>query len=503
MSRVEIATSPWGVVQDRAGNVRSGLSFTVTTLAAAPATRYAAATGPTTDTSTVTNANGEIPGFIDEGSYIVSVGGVTKQVEAVAGGDVANAARLDQANTFVPPAAGHSLNLSMGSYMGAPSGGNYEGGAINISHSTPATGGSAAIYRPIYVNETYLGTDAATPQTNTYHGIESNVNFGEVGSPAHGTVHGSSTQVSIASSDHINNEHAVYFGFLRNYSPATPGRTWFADWGLHGSPGVQPGLLNGPNMHINNHYNGSPSGGPSAGFWISTMQNAGAGLAAPWDTANTYPVDVGLGIVGTATHGTGEGFTKAIQIGGAGTGWSVPSSKIGTGVHITDFVDYGINVAARFAGATGPSIRTAAGTGPVVINGDPIPAAVAVFQVTSATDLDSLVRFKGSTASTALSVALGNTTGEGKWFVAGSAGSFMVDTVAGDTGIMVSTGKTFHVGQTSSTPMLKVNAAGLGFYGAGPMTRPTITGSRAGNAALASLLTALNARGLVLDSSTA
>ena len=42
----------------------------------------------------------------------------------------------------------------------------------------------------------------------------------------------------------------------------------------------------------------------------------------------------------------------------------------------------------------------------------------------------------------------------------------------------------------------------LGFCGAAPVTKPTISGSRGGNAALASLLTALASMGLITDSST-
>lgn len=43
----------------------------------------------------------------------------------------------------------------------------------------------------------------------------------------------------------------------------------------------------------------------------------------------------------------------------------------------------------------------------------------------------------------------------------------------------------------------------VGFYGATPVTRPAVTGSRGGNAALASLLTALANLGLITDGSTA
>lgn len=43
----------------------------------------------------------------------------------------------------------------------------------------------------------------------------------------------------------------------------------------------------------------------------------------------------------------------------------------------------------------------------------------------------------------------------------------------------------------------------LGFWNATPVVQPTVTGSRAGNAALASLLTALASEGLIVDSSSA
>ena len=55
----------------------------------------------------------------------------------------------------------------------------------------------------------------------------------------------------------------------------------------------------------------------------------------------------------------------------------------------------------------------------------------------------------------------------------------------------------------ASTIRLWLNATGVGFNGVGPIARPAITGSRAGNAALASLLTQLSAYGLITDSTTA
>lgn len=50
---------------------------------------------------------------------------------------------------------------------------------------------------------------------------------------------------------------------------------------------------------------------------------------------------------------------------------------------------------------------------------------------------------------------------------------------------------------------LQHTGATLGFFSQAPTTKPTVTGSRGGNAALASLLTALAALGLITDSTTA
>lgn len=55
----------------------------------------------------------------------------------------------------------------------------------------------------------------------------------------------------------------------------------------------------------------------------------------------------------------------------------------------------------------------------------------------------------------------------------------------------------------NGTNRVQVNATGLGFFNSTPAAKPTVTGSRGGNAALASLLTALATLGLITDSSTA
>lgn len=58
-------------------------------------------------------------------------------------------------------------------------------------------------------------------------------------------------------------------------------------------------------------------------------------------------------------------------------------------------------------------------------------------------------------------------------------------------------------GESTSVDAIKFSTSGVGFNGTDPIAKPAISGSRGGNAALASLITALATYGLVTDSSTA
>jgi hypothetical protein len=57
--------------------------------------------------------------------------------------------------------------------------------------------------------------------------------------------------------------------------------------------------------------------------------------------------------------------------------------------------------------------------------------------------------------------------------------------------------------RTNNLSRIKIGASGeIGFFGVTPTAKPTVSGSRGGNAALASLLTALANLGLITDSTT-
>lgn len=83
------------------------------------------------------------------------------------------------------------------------------------------------------------------------------------------------------------------------------------------------------------------------------------------------------------------------------------------------------------------------------------------------------------------------------------------DTVQVGAGGTADSAKFYVNGKISTSGEMEINGAlnhdgtTIGFYGTAPVTKPTVTGSRGGNAALASLLTALAGQGLLTDSSTA
>lgn len=86
MSRVEIASQPWGVLQDRFGNALQTV-VSIKNLDGSAATHYSAVTGGTSSTSDLTSdSNGTLGRFIEDGQYTIDVPaiGVTgRRIEAV------------------------------------------------------------------------------------------------------------------------------------------------------------------------------------------------------------------------------------------------------------------------------------------------------------------------------------------------------------------------------------------------------------------------------------
>jgi hypothetical protein len=104
--------------------------------------------------------------------------------------------------------------------------------------------------------------------------------------------------------------------------------------------------------------------------------------------------------------------------------------------------------------------------------------------------LDLVDVFKGSYKQTQLST-INNRMGQSSAISGGGADDFEIYQPSGEIRLNV-----------GGTNPLRLSGGTLGFYGTSPGVKPTITGSRGGNAALASLLTSLAGLGLITDSTT-
>jgi hypothetical protein len=150
------------------------------------------------------------------------------------------------------------------------------------------------------------------------------------------------------------------------------------------------------------------------------------------------------------------------------------------------------------------------------IDGTPIGAAAAstgVFTslavtVTTATSANlSLSTVAGQSANLLL-----NTAGVARWSVAkndtaesgANAGSDFVFARFDDAGAYIDSPLLINraTGALTIANALDHDGSTVGFYGTTPQTKPTVTGSRGGNAALASLCTQLAALGLITDSTS-
>lgn len=119
----------------------------------------------------------------------------------------------------------------------------------------------------------------------------------------------------------------------------------------------------------------------------------------------------------------------------------------------------------------------------------------------AATTTAQPVTYKGQDATGTTAVTAGKTIVRGGNATGGSG-----TRNGGDLELTAGSGATAN-GEVSlkgggGTKQIRINTTGIGFYTAAPAAKPTITGSRGANAALADLLTQLATLGLLTDSST-
>jgi hypothetical protein len=92
----------------------------------------------------------------------------------------------------------------------------------------------------------------------------------------------------------------------------------------------------------------------------------------------------------------------------------------------------------------------------------------------------------------------------GEIFYVNPDGTVVVGATTGaDSAKLYVSGKASTLGEMEINGDLNHDGSNVGFFGVAPASRPTVTGSRGGNAALTSFLSGISTLGLIVDSTTA
>ena len=241
-------------------------------------------------------------------------------------------------------------------------------------------------YLPALLHCEYRRTSAdpalADGYTGGCHGIRSSLTYGSAanGVVGKGTTHNYTAQTVVERCNDNHSEQACFVGFNRYDQNASTnpsgnaGRAWMTDFNVHSAMGTQQGALQGIVMFMNNYHSASPLDGDSGNIWIATQAGNGGGILRPQNpvpfvhhvATPTYPVDVGLGIVGTST--AGPGYKTGIRIGGNRGPWNITTSRVGKGLVVQDYETHGIHLPNRF-GTTATAIRVDVNAGEVLALG--------------------------------------------------------------------------------------------------------------------------------------
>jgi hypothetical protein len=366
-------------------------------------------------------------------------------------------------------------------------GGNAPGNPIDVAIGSSWLMQNGAVPPPGYSPWQFTQTIQKTDGTGAdpCYGISSLSVLGNGGVAAKATPIGMNSVVFIRGCGSTANEDAAYYGAVNvqigtGFSQAIgpSGRHWFTDFSIYGPIGVQPGLLNGITMLANNYYNGAPIQNPSAAIWAVTRPGGGGSMDATHAAATTYPMDVGIGVVGTSTGGAG--FTSAIKLGGTGSGWGA-TSRFTNALEIADYDTFGIKITGKYAGSTpSAAICVGAGTGPVLFGGTAAQTAGTLFEVQPGGTVDPLVSFGRFAASDSHSAQFINSVGVAKIVMAGGANAFFTGSTAGDAGFITAVaGKSVHLAGSVST--VKVTADNkLGVFNTTPVAQYATTGTSTG-----------------------
>lgn len=360
----------------------------------------------------------------------------------------------------------------------------------------------------------YLGGDAGSPELRLRGGTGAGIgpmirlqragaDIGYIGSLA-GVVGGNSDDMLLHAA--AAKGVAVYTGG-GSAGYVAPDRTWH----LGGAPGAET-------LRV------VPSG---SGDYVSVSAASGAvDLWAAGSSASVAMRYVARGTAGhgfyTGTYGSGVEQLRIGHASGATDRWEFNGSAGGSAIQAW----------AQGASAAVPIHLISKGSAPIYLStGSAANNQVAVGHVANA--VNCLQISGGAAGNPAQIYAVGadpnigvriNTKGTGAFALTGSGGghySFVVNAApstvnyitmsTAPTGSKVSIGASgadsdiglYVQGKGAGGLVLGQSAGAIGFFGSGGATKPSITGSRGGNAALTSLLTQLAGLGLVTDSTAA
>lgn len=194
---------------------------------------------------------------------------------------------------------------------------------------------------------------------------------------------------------------------------------------------------------------------------------------------------LGSGTTPTARLSIDDAGKVTINSPDSGNAFTVAQSTAGVAATVTH------NATAQTASATGVSISRAGSTNSTAgaLSNTALSVSATSSRSAGANDVQNVAGTFTATSGQ-LNVALRTNAGEN-----------YLNTTGGSTGVGYAFAAALPA-KLSVSGTLAVSG-NVGFYGTAPAAKPTVTGSRGGNAALASLLTALASLGLITDSTTA
>lgn len=186
---------------------------------------------------------------------------------------------------------------------------------------------------------------------------------------------------------------------------------------------------------------------------------------------------------------SGPGGSNFLGVNATGTILGLNAAS-GAAYGLIDFQVGGVSVLSQ--GPTGTVVISPIGANRCLTLNHGVGAGATIFMVPSAGNLRTNIRWGNFQMGTDSPT---NNTND-----------FFFQNLTSGNSIFTSTATDYIVigsNNASGGAILGASGGKIGFYGAAtPVVKPTVTGSRSANAALASLLTALASQGLLTDSST-